>query len=66
MPVTLMDVLSQLRPAAPGQRARPARAPTPDQLRALARAIESGSYRVSAELVAEAMLRTPGRPARRG
>jgi hypothetical protein len=56
-----MDVPSQLGPAPPGRRARPAPVPGPERLRQLALAVRSGAYRVRPEQVAEAMLSAPPR-----
>jgi hypothetical protein len=60
IPANPVNPLSTLIPLEPRARARPGLPPSPERLRELKEAVRSGAYRVSPEVVAEAVLRTLG------
>jgi Anti-sigma-28 factor, FlgM len=59
IPANPLNPLSLLTPAEPGVRFRPGLPPSRERLRELREAVRSGTYRVSPELVAEALIARP-------
>jgi anti-sigma28 factor (negative regulator of flagellin synthesis) len=56
IPANSVNLLSLLTPAEPGARARPGLPPSRERLRELTEAVRSGTYRVSPDQVALAIL----------
>ena len=56
IPARPVNPLSLLSPAEPGVRFRPGLPPSPERIRELREAVRAGTYRVSPELVAGALI----------